>query len=71
MLKYILLGGKLMSSKELIKQLNKLGWQEVRIKGSHHQFKHPNKDYLITVPHPKRDLLGFGILIFSSSNTNK
>ena len=38
MLKYILLGGKLMSSKELIKQLNKLGWQEVRIKGSHHQF---------------------------------
>ena len=41
-----------MSSKELIKQLNKLGW----IKGSHHQFKHPNKDYLITVPHPKRDL---------------
>ena len=42
MLKYILLGGKLMSSKELIKQLNKLGWQEVRIKGSHHQFKHPN-----------------------------
>lgn len=53
MLKYIMLGGKLMSSKELIKQLNKLGWQEVRIK---HQFKHPNKDYLITVPHPKRDL---------------
>ena len=52
MLKYI----KLMSSKELIKQLNKLGWQEVRIKGSHHQFKHPNKDYLIIVPHPKRDL---------------
>ena len=33
-----------MSSKELIKQLNKLGWQEVRIKGSHHQCKHPNKD---------------------------
>ena len=31
MLKYILLGGKLMSSKELIKQLNKLGWQEVRM----------------------------------------
>ena len=25
MLKYIVLGGKLMSSKELIKQLNKLG----------------------------------------------
>ena len=42
-----------MSSKELIKQLS---WQDVRIKGSHHQFKHPNKDYLITVPHPKRDL---------------
>ena len=42
MLKYISLGGKLMSSKELIKQLNKLGWQEVRIKNSDHQFKHPS-----------------------------
>ena len=52
MLKYILLGGKLMSSKELIKQLNKLGWQEVRIKGSHHQFKHPNQrlSYNCTAP---------------------
>lgn len=45
-----------MSSKELIKQLKKLGWEEVRTKGSHHHFKHPNKDYLITVPHPKKDL---------------
>lgn len=45
-----------MSSKELIKQLKKLGWEEVRIKGSHHHFKHPNKDYLITVQHPKKDL---------------
>lgn len=44
MLNYIVLGGKLMSSKELIKQLNKLGWKEVRIKGSHHQFKHPKRD---------------------------
>ena len=41
-----------MSSKELIKQLNKLGWQEVRIKGSHHQFKHPNQrlSYNCTAP---------------------
>lgn len=48
MLKYISLGGKLMSSKELIKQLNKLGWQEVRIKNSDHQFKHPS--YNCTAP---------------------
>lgn len=45
-----------MSSNELIKKLTKLGWQEVRIKGSHHHYKHPNKNYLITVPHPRKDV---------------
>ena len=51
-----MLGGKLMSSKELIKLLEKNGWQNVRTRGSHNHFKHPNIDYLITVPHPKRDI---------------
>ncbi len=32
------------------------GWYEVRVKGSHHQFKHLTKSGLVTVPHPKKDL---------------
>lgn len=45
-----------MQSKELIKVLTKAGWVEVRIVGSHHQFKHPHRKEVITVPHPKKDL---------------
>ncbi len=32
------------------------GWRMVRSRGSHHQFKHPTKPGLVTVPHPRRDL---------------
>ena len=32
------------------------GWVETRTKGSHHQFKHPKKPGVVTVPHPKKDL---------------
>lgn len=45
-----------MNSADLIKKLKSAGWVEVRVKGSHHQFKHPDKQKLITVPHPKKDL---------------
>jgi predicted RNA binding protein YcfA (HicA-like mRNA interferase family) len=43
-------------SKDLIKELEAAGWVLVRIKGSHHQFKHPNQKLPLTVPHPKKDL---------------
>jgi len=43
-------------SREIIKRLKQAGWVLVRTKGSHHQFKHPAKPGLVTVPHPKRDL---------------
>jgi len=43
-------------SKDLIKEIEKAGWQLVRIKGSHHQFKHPNHKLPLTIPHPKKDL---------------
>ncbi|MDT4798252.1 HicA toxin of bacterial toxin-antitoxin [compost metagenome] len=33
------------------------GWFLVRIRGSHHHFKHPTKPGLVTIPHPKKDLL--------------
>jgi len=45
-----------MNSKKLIQMLEEDGWRQVRIKGSNHQFKHPTKPNLITVPHPKKEL---------------
>ncbi len=32
------------------------GWYIDRIKGSHHQLRHPAKPGAVTVPHPKKDL---------------
>ena len=45
-----------MKSRALIRLLEADGWFLVRVKGSHHQFKHPRKLGLVTVPHPKRDI---------------
>lgn len=45
-----------MNSTDLITLLKKHGWSEVRCKGSHHQFRHPDKKLPITVPHPRKDL---------------
>ncbi|PWQ96962.1 type II toxin-antitoxin system HicA family toxin [Leucothrix arctica] len=45
-----------MKSKDVIKSIETEGWVLVRTKGSHHQFKHPDRPGLVTVPHPKTDL---------------
>ncbi|WP_445497300.1 type II toxin-antitoxin system HicA family toxin [Photorhabdus sp. SF281] len=45
-----------MKSSELIKLLEKNGWALERIKGSHHQFRHPDFSLVITVPHPRKDI---------------
>ncbi len=50
-----------MTSKELIELLESDGWQVKRIRGSHHQLKHPSKPGTITVPHPRKDL-GIGLV---------
>lgn len=50
-----------MTSKELMALMEVDGWQVVRIKGSHHHMKHPNKPGTITVPHPKKQL-GVGLV---------
>lgn len=47
---------KIYSSKQLIKMIQQDGWYIVRTSGSHHQFKHPSKPGLVTIPHPKKDL---------------
>jgi len=43
-------------SKELIKKLEKAGWELERVRGSHHIFKHPDHERPIPVPQPKKDL---------------
>jgi predicted RNA binding protein YcfA (HicA-like mRNA interferase family) len=45
-----------MKSAEIIDALQADGWFEVARKGSHVQFKHPEKSGRVTVPHPKRDV---------------
>lgn len=45
-----------MSSREIIKRLKKEGWFLVRVTGDHHQFKHPSKKGVVTVPHPRKDI---------------
>jgi predicted RNA binding protein YcfA (HicA-like mRNA interferase family) len=45
-----------MNSREVIRRLLNDGWVLARTKGSHHQYRHPTKPGLVTVPHPKRDL---------------
>ena len=45
-----------MKSRVVIKKINAAGWYEVRVKGSHHQFKHETRKGIVTVPHPESDL---------------
>lgn len=47
---------KAYSSRDLMKLIEADGWELVRVKGDHHQFKHPEKPGLVTIPHPKKDL---------------
>jgi predicted RNA binding protein YcfA (HicA-like mRNA interferase family) len=45
-----------MNSRDIINQLEQDGWKLARVKGSHHQFKHPSKPGLVTVKHPDKDI---------------
>jgi predicted RNA binding protein YcfA (HicA-like mRNA interferase family) len=46
-----------MDSKTIIKILKENGWSQVAHKGSHVQFKHPEKPGRVTVKHPVKDML--------------
>lgn len=46
-----------MTSNDLIKILKKDGWYLDRVVSSHHHFKHKSKKGVVTVPHPRKDLL--------------
>ena len=45
-----------MDSRAVIKALEAAGWVEVRVKGSHHHFRHPSRQGTVTVPHPAKDI---------------
>ena len=44
------------NNRKLIKKLQAEGWVLVATKGSHHQFKHPEKAGRVTVPHPNKNI---------------
>ena len=44
------------SSHEVVRELEKAGWVEVAVVGSHHQYKHPNRPGRVTVKHPVKDI---------------
>jgi predicted RNA binding protein YcfA (HicA-like mRNA interferase family) len=46
----------LRDSRVIIERLKSEGWVLATIKGSHHNFKHPQKRFMVTVPHPKGDI---------------
>ena len=46
-----------MRASEVVRALEKDGWREVSSRGSHRNFKHPDKPGKVTVPmHGSRDL---------------
>ena len=51
----------LLSAKELIRVLRKMGFEEIRQKGSHRYFKHPDGRATVVPVHPGRDI-GRGLL---------
>ena len=42
-----------MKSADVIRRLRSEGWELHHVKGSHYQFKHPERPGKITVPHPQ------------------
>jgi predicted RNA binding protein YcfA (HicA-like mRNA interferase family) len=45
-----------MKSRDVIAALEADGWRLVAQRGSHVQFKHPQKPGRVTVPHPERHI---------------
>jgi predicted RNA binding protein YcfA (HicA-like mRNA interferase family) len=45
-----------MDSRAIIRKLEAAGWRRVGVKGSHHQFRHPDRPNRVTVQHPRKDV---------------
>lgn len=46
-----------MDSAAIIKRLLRDGWTIRNVRGSHHNFTHPTRPGIVTVPHPRKDLI--------------
>jgi predicted RNA binding protein YcfA (HicA-like mRNA interferase family) len=46
----------MVNSRDLIRELESMGWVLDRVNGSHHIFKHANRAGILVIPHPRRDL---------------
>jgi len=44
------------TSRELIKLAGDFGWRQVSVKGDHHNFKHPESRFIVTIVHPQKDV---------------
>ena len=51
-----------MKVREVVRLLRDDGWVLVRTRGSHHQYKHPTKPGLVTIPGNGNDELAAGTL---------
>ena len=45
-----------MHSRDVMRLLRRDGWQQIRVIGDHHIFRHPVKPGLVIVPHPVQDI---------------
>ena len=46
----------LRDSREIIRRLERDGFEQVSVRGSHHKFVHRTSRKRVIVPHPKKDL---------------
>jgi predicted RNA binding protein YcfA (HicA-like mRNA interferase family) len=46
----------LRDSRDIIRRLLRDGFEQEKVRGSHHKFVHRAKHLKVIVPHPKRDL---------------
>ena len=53
---------EMLKVREIIKLLKQDGWYQVRMKGSHRQFKHPRKKGIVTIAGNLNDELAPGTL---------
>ena len=44
------------TSRELVKLAEENGWSLVSVKGDHHNFKHPESRFIVTIVHPQKDV---------------
>ncbi|MFO1429315.1 MAG: type II toxin-antitoxin system HicA family toxin [Candidatus Competibacteraceae bacterium] len=44
------------TSRELIKLVEEYSWKLVSVKGDHHNFKHPENRFVVTIVHPQKDV---------------